>query len=220
MFETLAWEIGAAVSVGLDSLFGGGSTYNSNEEDPEEKMLAALQEGEELEKWIPSIMAMGTTRSEAIDLARVIHRTLAQNKIIDPAIAESIAKDVNMDPAITKKACECYRELTFFRNKGFGDIDSLKRITSIADKLVIHNAGKTRSIEEVAKDNNIDIKEVTAVANLLTEYTNLYPATTKPFSLNVDVDQDDHQPAQQPASRSTKKTTGSNKNNNTPVPNN
>ena len=218
MFETLAWEIGAAVSVGLDSLFGGGSTYNSNEEDPEEKMLAALQEGEELEKWIPSIMAMGTTRSEAIDLARVIHRTLAQNKIIDPAIAESIAKDVNMDPAITKKACECYRELTFFRNKGFGDIDSLKRITNIADKLVIPGVGKTRNIEEVAKDNNLDIKEVTAVASLLTEYSNLYPATTKPFSLNVD--QDDHQTAQQPASRNSKKTTGNNKNNNTPVPNN
>lgn len=217
MFETLAWEIGAAVSVGLDSLFGGGSTYNSDE-DPGEKMLAALQEGEELEKWIPSIMAMGTSRSEAIDLARVIHRTLSQNKIIDPAIAESIAKDVNMDPAITKKACECYRELTFFRNKGFGDIDSLKRITSIADKLVIHNAGKTRSIEEVAKDNNIDIKEVTAVASLLTEYTNLYPATTKPFSLNVD--QDDHQTAQPSASRNNKKNTGTNKNNSTPVTNN
>lgn len=216
MFETLAWEIGAAVSVGLDSLFGGESTYNSNE-DPEEKMLAALQEGEELEKWIPSIMAMGTTRSEAIDLARVIHRTLAQNKIIDPAIAESIAKDVNMDPAITKKACECYRELTFFRNKGFGDIDSLKRITSIADKLVIPGAGKTRSVEEVAKDNNIDIKEVTAVASLLTEYSNLYPATTKPFSLNVE--QDDHQTSQPSASRNNKKTTV-NKNNNTPGTNN
>lgn len=211
MFETLLWDLGAAVQVGFDSLFGSSSTYNSDE-DSDEKILAKLKEGEELENWIPYIMAMGATRSEAIDLSRVIYRALSKNKVIDPAIAEAIAKDVGMSVEITEKACICYRELTFFRNKGFGDVDSLKRITYITDRLVDPKTGKMRDITEVSREYGIDIKELNAISEMLAEYSNLYPAanSVKPFVIEEASPQ---QPVQQAAPRNNKKQANTKNNN-------
>lgn len=194
MFETLLWDLGAAVSVGLSSLTGSGS--NSSDFKTEEEILAAMDEGFELEKYIPSIMALeGCTRSDAIDYARVIHRSLKNGLIIDKVLAEEISEKVKMDIGIVENACVIYRELMFFNEKGITDIDQYRDINTIGSALLTADKKTLKDPEEVAKQYGYDINKVNSVYMLLNEYAARTAPSQKPFTVGAPAPQQSRQPS-------------------------
>lgn len=203
MFETLAWELEAAVNVGLGSLFGGGSDNKQIEKKPGgffSDTIHELYEDFESQKWIHPIMAIGESEYDAGVYSNIIYKALKAELIIDKNLAKSIAEKIGADAKQVEIACDIYRQLMFFYSKGITDSKSLKRITSISKVLVVDNGESIKDPNEVAEEYGFSLDEVNAVVSMLNEFASKYQSS-KPFTMADDSVHGQQQPKQQSSSR-------------------
>lgn len=209
MFETLAWELEAAVNVGLGSLFGGESKSKKTPTQSAKRLREAIHEDFESQKWIHPIMAIGESEYDAGVYSSIIYKALKAELIIDKNLAKSIAEKIDADVKQVEIACDIYRQLMFFYSKGITDSESLRKITAISRALVTNNGESIKDPNEVAAEYGFSLDDVNAVVSMLNEFASKYQSS-KPFTMA-----DDSVPNQQQSKQQSSSRKNNNKNNST-----
>lgn len=204
MFETLAWELEAAATVGLGSLFSSKKNENEKKDVSLRNIVTDfvnnIDDNLNSQRWVGPIMAIGESEEDAHIYSRIIHKALKNNLVIDKHIARSISENIKEDVTHVENACDIYRQLTFFSSKGITDNGSLRKITAISKALVADDGESLKDPNIVASEYGFSLEEVKSVIGMLNEFASKYQST-KPFTVNADPDPNQTQPKQQQSSR-------------------
>lgn len=202
MFESLFWEIGAAINVGIASMTCGASAASSIPiKNGIPSMSAAFEKVAKIRVITRKLEAVGESTEDAKKFASIIYDCSENGMEITNSNISSIAKKHNLGEDYVLRIISTYDLLLFLENKGITTEDRLKQIGSISLSLAgdLEN-GELRDCDDVANELKLPLNEVREVAELLNEFAasfnNKAPQLMKPIILGNKSDdtQSDPQP--------------------------